>query len=346
MPKRKRGGRGVGRPKKPASPSQTPAGTSKAGPCPNKLAAAKSLMLSIGNYNALSARLESFEKMPWPHARPTPQNLAAAGFFYDPYGVTTGLPAEMARHPAKASAWVYDDQGQPDPMDNCICPSCEISVDGWEPDDDPFEEHKKRSPRCRMAHALRRQRGGARPAQKVAAATDATAPAPVPAADDQAQDPAEHRRKRRAIKVTLRMAHRPGSHASSPIVIDDDALTPRQTGNTAIDNKADDRSNPGPATAATAAESSAAASSPSKADDVPQLSAAEAIMRHGSLEPRNVGSRNIAQQPSERPGSTTSPAHPAPGPIRGGNPSPANPGPRTAMSTVRLARATMHRRRA
>ncbi|KLU87137.1 hypothetical protein MAPG_06141 [Magnaporthiopsis poae ATCC 64411] len=189
MPERKRGGR-RGRPKKPAGPSQMPAGATKQGPCPDKLAVAKSLMLSIGDYNALSARLKSFEKIQWPHARPTPKDLAAAGFFYDPYGVTTGLPAEMARRPVATSVWSYDDQGRPDPMDNCICPSCEINVDGWEADDDPFEEHTKRSPRCRMAHALKRQRG----------ATDAAAaPAPAPAADDQAQDPAEHRRKRRSV---------------------------------------------------------------------------------------------------------------------------------------------------
>ena len=35
-----------------------------------------------------------------------------------------------------------------DAMDNTTCPSCHLSLQGWELGDKPFEEHKSRKPRC------------------------------------------------------------------------------------------------------------------------------------------------------------------------------------------------------
>ncbi|KUI73959.1 Baculoviral IAP repeat-containing protein 5.1-A [Cytospora mali] len=71
-------------------------------------------------------RLASF--LSWPlnwemdSVKPAPELLARAGFFYH------------AEEPYTA--------------DNVICPLCHISLDEWEPTDDPMLEHKRRSPFC------------------------------------------------------------------------------------------------------------------------------------------------------------------------------------------------------
>ncbi|KAK2739668.1 hypothetical protein FQN57_006502 [Myotisia sp. PD_48] len=60
----------------------------------------------------------------WPHKRPSPAELAHAGFFYAP---TTASP------------------------DNATCFLCGFSLDGWEEDDDPFIEHLRHSSGCGWA---------------------------------------------------------------------------------------------------------------------------------------------------------------------------------------------------
>lgn len=62
----------------------------------------------------------------WPYDskkgwKPTSINMAKAGFFYSPHA---------------------------DGEDSCVCPYCNLCLDGWEPSDDPVLEHERRSPGC------------------------------------------------------------------------------------------------------------------------------------------------------------------------------------------------------
>ncbi|KAJ5161727.1 hypothetical protein N7492_007119 [Penicillium capsulatum] len=60
----------------------------------------------------------------WPHQRPSPAELAHAGFYYKPY------------------------ESNPD---NTICFQCNRALDGWEEEDEPVTEHLKHSPDCAWA---------------------------------------------------------------------------------------------------------------------------------------------------------------------------------------------------
>lgn len=81
-------------------------------------------------FSTLEARLATFEppskrsKLGWPHKTPTPEDLAKAGFYYKP------LPTSN---------------------DNAMCYLCDRSLDGWEPDDDPIQEHVTHSSDCGWA---------------------------------------------------------------------------------------------------------------------------------------------------------------------------------------------------
>ncbi|KIW18516.1 hypothetical protein PV08_02804 [Exophiala spinifera] len=81
-------------------------------------------------FSTLEARLASFEppskrsKLGWPHKTPTPDELAKAGFYYKPSSASN---------------------------DNTICFMCGRFLDGWEPDDDPIQEHLKHSSDCPWA---------------------------------------------------------------------------------------------------------------------------------------------------------------------------------------------------
>lgn len=44
------------------------------------------------------------------------------------------------------AGWVHDPS--PDAEDGVTCMHCDLSLDGWEPKDDPAEEHKRREPNC------------------------------------------------------------------------------------------------------------------------------------------------------------------------------------------------------
>jgi hypothetical protein len=129
---------------------------------------------SIGDYNNLATRLDSFAGR-WPHKRPTPEHLANAGFFYDPDGVVTGFTgaSRTPRQKQDGEQQQQQEEGKPGlPSDNCRCPSCEVCLDGWEPEHDPWQEHSARSPTCRMARALlkARQVARAKAAKKAAVA--------------------------------------------------------------------------------------------------------------------------------------------------------------------------------
>eukprot|EP00742_Colponemidia_sp_Colp-10_P004623 GILJ01004933.1.p1 GENE.GILJ01004933.1~~GILJ01004933.1.p1 ORF type:complete len:146 (-),score=15.36 GILJ01004933.1:276-713(-) len=72
------------------------------------------------NYEA--NRLKSFAR--WPHKDyklATPAKLAEAGFVYQP-------AAEQD--------------------DRCVCAFCNVTLIGWEPQDDPWNEHRRHSPLC------------------------------------------------------------------------------------------------------------------------------------------------------------------------------------------------------
>ncbi|KAK4189504.1 hypothetical protein QBC35DRAFT_142473 [Podospora australis] len=60
----------------------------------------------------------------WPHKTLSPVAFAKAGFFFEPY---------------------------PQSPDNVVCFLCDKSLDGWEPEDNPLEEHLKHSPTCGWA---------------------------------------------------------------------------------------------------------------------------------------------------------------------------------------------------
>ncbi|KAI6648667.1 hypothetical protein LOD99_7894 [Oopsacas minuta] len=67
--------------------------------------------------SSLKARKKTFSNRKLPFKSPTVDALLDAGFFY-----------------------LKEDSVQ--------CWACAIVLDGWEPDDDPLEEHKKHSPDC------------------------------------------------------------------------------------------------------------------------------------------------------------------------------------------------------
>lgn len=69
------------------------------------------------HFKHLSARLRSFDTWPVGIAQKR-ENLAAAGFVY--FGVSDAL----------------------------VCYHCGVSLSGWEPNDDPWIEHSKKSPQC------------------------------------------------------------------------------------------------------------------------------------------------------------------------------------------------------
>ncbi|EXJ82802.1 hypothetical protein A1O3_06617 [Capronia epimyces CBS 606.96] len=81
-------------------------------------------------FATLEARLATFEKpskrskLGWPHKTPTPEELARAGFYFKPSSSSN---------------------------DNTICFLCERALGGWEPDDDPVQEHLKHSDDCGWA---------------------------------------------------------------------------------------------------------------------------------------------------------------------------------------------------
>lgn len=81
-------------------------------------------------YSTLEARLASFDppskrsKLGWPHKTPTAEDLAKAGFYYKPLANSN---------------------------DNAMCYLCDRSLDGWEPDDDPIQEHVTHSSDCGWA---------------------------------------------------------------------------------------------------------------------------------------------------------------------------------------------------
>ncbi|KAJ5131184.1 uncharacterized protein N7515_007223 [Penicillium bovifimosum] len=73
----------------------------------------------------------------WPHQRPSPAELAHAGFYYKPYETNP---------------------------DNTTCFQCHRALDGWEEDDNPVTEHLKHAPDCGWAIMMDLQQRSSNPA--------------------------------------------------------------------------------------------------------------------------------------------------------------------------------------
>ncbi|KAJ5285180.1 hypothetical protein N7524_000486 [Penicillium chrysogenum] len=73
----------------------------------------------------------------WPHQRPSPAELAHAGFYYKPYETNP---------------------------DNTTCFECHRALDGWEEDDNPITEHLKHAPDCGWAIMMDLQQNSSNPA--------------------------------------------------------------------------------------------------------------------------------------------------------------------------------------
>ncbi|RAL12929.1 baculoviral IAP repeat-containing protein [Aspergillus homomorphus CBS 101889] len=78
------------------------------------------------------------EPIAWPHSRPSPAELAHAGFFYHPYETNP---------------------------DNTICFLCRRALDGWEEEDNPITEHLKHAPDCGWAVMMDIQQRSSNPAE-------------------------------------------------------------------------------------------------------------------------------------------------------------------------------------
>ncbi|KAI9370532.1 hypothetical protein BJX61DRAFT_515218 [Aspergillus egyptiacus] len=85
-----------------------------------------------------SSSSKSAKPISWPHSRPSPAELAHAGFFYNPYETNP---------------------------DNTTCFLCRRALDGWEEDDNPITEHLKHSNDCGWAVMMDIQQHSSNPAE-------------------------------------------------------------------------------------------------------------------------------------------------------------------------------------
>ncbi|KAL4876281.1 hypothetical protein BJY04DRAFT_231747 [Aspergillus karnatakaensis] len=85
-----------------------------------------------------SSSSKSAKPISWPHSRPSPAELAHAGFFYNPYETNP---------------------------DNTTCFLCRRALDGWEEEDNPITEHLKHAPDCGWAVMMDIQQRSSNPAE-------------------------------------------------------------------------------------------------------------------------------------------------------------------------------------
>ncbi|KAL3475891.1 hypothetical protein BJX99DRAFT_228801 [Aspergillus californicus] len=85
-----------------------------------------------------SSNSKSPKPISWPHSRPSPAELAHAGFFYNPYETNP---------------------------DNTTCFLCLNALDGWEEDDNPITEHLKHAKACGWAVMMNIQQHSSNPAE-------------------------------------------------------------------------------------------------------------------------------------------------------------------------------------
>ncbi|KAL4895793.1 hypothetical protein BDV59DRAFT_144371 [Aspergillus ambiguus] len=85
-----------------------------------------------------SSTTKSAKRIAWPHRKPSPAELAHAGFFYNPYGTNP---------------------------DNTTCFLCGNALDGWEEEDNPITEHLKHAKDCGWAVMMDIQQHSSNPAE-------------------------------------------------------------------------------------------------------------------------------------------------------------------------------------
>ncbi|OJI96904.1 hypothetical protein ASPVEDRAFT_23883 [Aspergillus versicolor CBS 583.65] len=85
-----------------------------------------------------SSSSKSAKPITWPHQRPSPAELAHAGFFYNPYETNP---------------------------DNTTCFLCRRALDGWEEEDNPITEHLKHAKDCGWAVMMDIQQRSSNPAE-------------------------------------------------------------------------------------------------------------------------------------------------------------------------------------
>ncbi|KAJ5774806.1 hypothetical protein N7457_009702 [Penicillium paradoxum] len=83
-----------------------------------------------------SSGIKTAKAISWPHQRPSPAELAHAGFYYKPYETNP---------------------------DNTTCFECHRALDGWEEDDNPVTEHLKHAPDCGWAIMMDIQQSSSNP---------------------------------------------------------------------------------------------------------------------------------------------------------------------------------------
>ncbi|KAF4164582.1 hypothetical protein CNMCM6936_008936 [Aspergillus lentulus] len=81
---------------------------------------------------------KSVKPISWPHSRPSPAELAHAGFYYNPYETNP---------------------------DNTTCYLCQRALDGWESEDNPITEHLKHSKDCGWAIMMDIEQHSSNPAE-------------------------------------------------------------------------------------------------------------------------------------------------------------------------------------
>jgi hypothetical protein len=64
------------------------------------------------------------------------------------------------------AGWCWDPSPDGDEPDGVTCFYCNLSLDGWEPKDDPFLEHQRREPECLFFQLLQHYHGEAGPPKK------------------------------------------------------------------------------------------------------------------------------------------------------------------------------------
>ncbi|KAL4815632.1 hypothetical protein BDW67DRAFT_65187 [Aspergillus spinulosporus] len=85
-----------------------------------------------------SSSAKNVKPISWPHSKPSPAELAHAGFFYNPYETNP---------------------------DNTTCFLCGRALDGWEEDDNPITEHLKHAKDCGWAIMMDIQQRSSNPAE-------------------------------------------------------------------------------------------------------------------------------------------------------------------------------------
>lgn len=81
---------------------------------------------------------KAVKSIAWPHRKPSPAELAHAGFYYNPYETNP---------------------------DNTTCFLCHRALDGWEEEDNPITEHLKHANDCGWAVMMDIQQHSSNPAE-------------------------------------------------------------------------------------------------------------------------------------------------------------------------------------